>query len=147
MDQSNWASLLPQAAFSYNNSNKQSISMSPFTATTGQDANSGYMVAESTIPAKFEVPRATDIKARMESVQLRLQACLELAQEYYKKYADEHRRGADEFNIGDEVLLSGKNIKSLMPTPKLDGKYYGPYYIEKKISDVAYQLQLPHCHK
>ena len=49
-----------------------------------------------------------------------------------------------EFNIGDEVLLSSKNIKFKHPgSKKLLPKFIGPYTVLDKISSVAYKLSLP----
>eukprot|EP00983_Pelagomonas_calceolata_P063720 1147847-Pelagomonas_calceolata.AAC.1 len=56
-------------------------------------------------------------------------AALEAARQRQKKYADAKRRGIS-FNIGDEVLLSSKNIRLFNPgTPKLLPKWLGPFTI------------------
>ena len=49
-----------------------------------------------------------------------------------------------EFNVGAMVLLHSKNLR--LPsklTKKFAQKYIGPYKIVKKISAVAYELELP----
>ena len=48
-----------------------------------------------------------------------------------------------EFITGQKVWLEGSNLKRASGTPKLSPKRYGPFPIQKKISHVAYQLQIP----
>ncbi len=43
---------------------------------------------------------------------------------------------------GDQVWLEGRNL-SIAGNKKLSPKRYGPFLITKKISPVAYKLQLP----
>ena len=64
-------------------------------------------------------------------------------QEHQKHYTDNKRR-ATEFNIGDEVLLSMKNLSPMMTTSgshKLGVLYIGPFKIIKKFAS-SYELQL-----
>jgi hypothetical protein len=44
----------------------------------------------------------------------------------------------------DRVWLKGTNLKTTHPTAKLAPKRYGPFTITKRISDVVFQLELPH---
>ena len=69
--------------------------------------------------------------------------CTADAQQRQKTYADQKRQEA-EFDVGQQVLLSSKNIRFLGPiTAKLMPKWMGPYTISKRIRKVAYQLDLP----
>ncbi|TPX39388.1 hypothetical protein SeLEV6574_g07250 [Synchytrium endobioticum] len=119
-EQDNWASLLPQAQFSYNNSYHESIGMSPNMAVYGQGARLGNIIDDSTIPVKYDVPEASRIKARMALVQERLQHSLQQAQGHYKHFANLTRRQELEFSIGDEIMIDTKII-----------------------SPVAFEIQLP----
>src|SRR5712691_9229179 len=49
----------------------------------------------------------------------------------------------DQFGEGDTVWLEAKNLTLPYQTRKLAPKCHGPFTITKKISPVAYQLQLP----
>ena len=49
----------------------------------------------------------------------------------------------DQFAIDDRVWLEAKNLKLPYQTPKLAPKRHGPFTITKRVSPVAYQLQLP----
>jgi hypothetical protein len=68
------------------------------------------------------------------------------AQRHQTTYANEHRQHL-EFNVGDKVLLSTKNIEMSIdrncPTKKLLPKYCGLYMIIKKMSSLVYKLDLP----
>jgi hypothetical protein len=44
----------------------------------------------------------------------------------------------------DRVWLEATNLKTTHPTTKLAPKRYGPFTITKKVSEVVFQLELPH---
>ncbi|OIT30780.1 hypothetical protein A4A49_12843 [Nicotiana attenuata] len=71
---------------------------------------------------------------------------LEKAQHRMKFYAD-RKRTERELELGDWVYLKLQPYKqasiALRSNLKLTSKYYGPYQVIKKISQVAYELQLP----
>ena len=69
-------------------------------------------------------------------------ANIEKAQEYQKSYADKKRLPIP-FNVGDKVLVSNRNIKSLRPKKKLDWKYVGPGTITAQIGPSAFKVDLP----
>lgn len=70
-------------------------------------------------------------------------ACLKRAQDRQKTYADT-KRAEVTFKVGDNVLLSTKNITLRAPgSKKLAPKYIGPFPVVAKINDVAYKLELP----
>ena len=49
----------------------------------------------------------------------------------------------DSYQIGDKVWLEAKHLALPYQTPKLAPKRHGPFTIIKRVSPVAYQLQLP----
>jgi hypothetical protein len=49
----------------------------------------------------------------------------------------------NQYHIGDQVWLEGKNLRFPHQATKLNPKHYGPFRVIKEISPVAYQLQLP----
>jgi hypothetical protein len=62
-----------------------------------------------------------------------------------KYYNNRHLK--HEFNVGDKVYLSTKNIKTKRPKTKLDNKMAGPYsVIEVMPSRLAYRLDLKGNH-
>ncbi|MGH3053950.1 MAG: chromo domain-containing protein, partial [Gaiellaceae bacterium] len=69
--------------------------------------------------------------------------CLEAAQQRQKHYADKRRRPA-EFAVGNEVLLSTRNITLKGPgTKKLMPRFIGPFKVVRRVADAAYELELP----
>ena len=66
------------------------------------------------------------------------------AQEQMKRRVDKARR-AEEWTVGDKVLLSTRNLRTFAPhlPPKLKRRYVGPFTIVKVVSPVAFRLDLP----
>jgi len=70
---------------------------------------------------------------------------LEKAQEEIKKYIDRKRREVNEYNVGDLVMLSTKDLKYQMigrRTEKLTERFVGPYKVKKIISANTVELEL-----
>ena len=57
--------------------------------------------------------------------------------------ANKTRSAARDFQPGDLVWLSLKNVKSLRPSRKLDYKNAGPFKVLKAIGKYAFRLELP----
>ena len=82
----------------------------------------------------------------MKEIQEEAKAALGKAQEEIKKYADRKRGEANEYKIGDLVMLSTKDLKYQMTgrrTEKLMKRFVGPYKVKKIISENAVKLELP----
>jgi hypothetical protein len=136
--QSNWATLLPQAEFAYNNSYHSAIRRSPFYATFGFNPRMDFLpVSDISVP--FADARIREIQDTQELLKHELVQAKESA----KRFADRSRLPAPMFSVGDFVWLSRKNIKTLRPASKLDFKRLGPFKITQKISDIVFKLQLP----
>ncbi|TPX33406.1 hypothetical protein SeLEV6574_g08385 [Synchytrium endobioticum] len=142
-DQNDWVENLPQAEFAYNNSYHYSIGMSPFFAVTGQDARMGNLTLTTTQEPSWRVPEAQRIKEHFDRVHRHLQSHLENAQSRYKEYADSQRRTGNVYKMGDEVMISTKNVRTERPTKKLEYRWMGPYRVKKQISSVNYEVELP----
>ena len=144
--QDDWDEYLAAAEFAINNTYHDSIGTTPFRLWTGRDPNLPVTVA------KGKVPNAAAFADLMIQGLADAKKCLEAARQRQKAYADTKRRHI-EFQEGEEVLLSTKNINLRMPadgTKKLLPRWIGPFPIAKtqngtrgKISDVAYRLVLP----
>ena len=59
-----------------------------------------------------------------------------------KKNADQHRRAVD-YTVGDAVLLNTRYLRFKKRPRKLQRRFVGPFEIKRKISSVAYELELP----
>ena len=141
--QNNWADLLPFAEFSYNNSLQQSINQTPFFANYGFNPKAHPEIPSNEKPTAAE-KRVIDIN---ENIKL-LKENLNKAKETYKKYADQTRMDPPEFEVGDNVWLL-KGISTKNRKKKLSNQFLGPFKIMKKVSNLAYELDLPQkmrCH-
>ena len=89
---------------------------------------------------------AKEFAERMKRIQEEAQAVLKRVQEEMKKQADRQRGEAEEYRVGDLVLLSTKDLKWQMEgrrTEKLMERFVGPYKIKRVISTNAVELELP----
>ena len=71
---------------------------------------------------------------------------LRKAQEEMKKQANRHREKVEEYQIGDMVLLSTRDLKWQMVgrrTDKLTERFVEPYRMKGIISSNAIELDLP----
>ena len=80
----------------------------------------------------------------MKTALIDAQSNLSTAQRGMKRAVDKKRR-AEQFNIGDEVVLSTANLRTNCPhlPPKVKARWLGPFRIQKTVSPVAYGLDLP----
>ena len=68
------------------------------------------------------------------------------SQEEMKRQADRSRKEAEEYRVGDKVLISTKDFSmKLMKrvTKKLMEKFIGPYVVRKIVLENAVELELP----
>ena len=144
----NWVILLSTAEFAYNSRVHVSIGMSPFEADLGYCPRG---VAEHVFDKIVGTKSKSDIfilGQRQQVVLEKLKESLLSAQSRMKLYYDRNRP-IQEFNIGDQVLISSKNlnvehlgiIKS--GTTKFGPLWIGPYPVIKKTSIDTYRLQIP----
>jgi len=137
-EQNNWVSLLPVAEFAYNNSVTADTGLSPFYANYGFNPN-------ATNPAAVDIlnPASKVYAHWMHTVHDEARKGLETAQEWMRRYADPSRKEAPAYQVGDLVMLNGRNIQTRRPSRMMDHKNHGPFQIEKLISPLAAPLTLP----
>jgi len=133
-----WVRLLPMAEFVYNNSTTTGNGMSPFYAYYG-------FHPAAMDPATMEpLNPASQVYAHwMHTVYDESRRGLENVQERMHRYTDPARKEPPAYQVGDLVMLNGRNIKTRRPSKKLDHKNHGPFQIEKIISPLAVCLTLP----
>ncbi|TPX46921.1 hypothetical protein SeLEV6574_g02941 [Synchytrium endobioticum] len=102
-----------------------------------------HLGMEGEVMINSRVPEATKLKGHFDTIYKHLQYHLEKARDLHKYNADKHRTSQPTYNLGDEVMLSTKNIRTERSTKKLDYKWIGPYYIKRQINPVTYELELP----
>jgi transposase InsO family protein len=152
-EQDNWARLLPQAEFAYNNSEHQGIGTTPFCMAYGIDPSLGIWpnkdleTREQRLKRRIS-PKAEEIATKLVEIRANASKCLEKARAYQIKYLNEDKEGNPirnnvKFGIGDMVYLDARNISTKRPKKKLDYKYFGPYKVLEQIGTQAYKLDLP----
>jgi len=137
-EQDDWVHLLPMAEFAYNNSTTTGNGMSPFYANYG--FHPVAMNPASTEPLN---PVSQVYAHWMHTVHDESQKGLEDAQERMRRYTDATRKEPPAYQVGDLVMLNGRNIKTRCPSKKLDHKNDGHFQIKKIVSPLAVRLTLP----
>jgi hypothetical protein len=137
-EQDDWVSLLPMAEFAYNNSVTAGTGLSPFYANYGFNPTATNPAAENSLH-----PASKVYAHWMHTVHQEARKGLEAAQERMRKYANPDRKEAPDYQVGDLVILNGRNIQTRRPSRKLDHKNHGPFQIEKIVSPLAVKLTLP----
>jgi len=136
-EQDNWARLLPIAEFAYNNSIRIGNGMSPFYA------NYGFHPAAVNPPTSEPFNPVSTVYAHwMQMVHEESHEGLEAAQERMQRYMNTKRKEPTAYQVGDMVMLSGRNIKMHRPLKKLDHKNHGPFQIKKIVSPLVVRLTL-----
>ena len=143
--QEQWPEWLGTAEFAYNNKVHTGTKMLPFKTNNGQDPRMGFELRKK---GKFE--EANKFVERIQEIQREAKVALVKVQKDMKKYVDRHREEAEEYQVGDLVLLSTKDLKYQMVgrrTEKLTERFVGPYKVKAIISMNAIELELPNSIK
>ena len=133
-----WDKSLPYAEFSYNNSYRASLKMSPFEALYGRKCRTP-LYWDQTGERQFFGPEI--IQEAEEQVWM-IRENLRTAQSRQKSYVDTQRRLL-EFKEGDHVYLKVSPIQGMRRFKvkgKLSPRFIGPFLILKRVGEVAYQL-------
>lgn len=140
IEQNDWDEHLICAEIAYNNSIHASTNETPYYLNSGQHPNLALLSSNA-----FNNASNASVKELLEQMHSRIEhakQCLQQAQDRQSQYVNEHRSDV-RFKVGDMVMLSTSNLKSLDQVPKLLSKWLGPYPVKRVISPVAYELDLP----
>jgi len=139
--QSNWSEWLATAEFAFNNKVHTATKMSPFQVNYGREPRMGFDIRKKGKNEKAE-EFVKEMKERHEDTR----AALVRSQEEMKKQADRSRKEAEEYRVGDKVLISTKDFSAELmkrATKKLTEKFIGPYVVKKIILENMVELELP----
>ena len=111
--QDEWVSWLPLAQFSYNAKKQLCTEKSPFEVTRSYQPKMGFEQRATKAPA------AEELTKQMEETLEQTKENIEKAKAHMKRQADKHRSQAPDYEIGDKVWLSTKNLKLTCASKKL----------------------------
>jgi hypothetical protein len=140
-DKLGWDKRLPYSEFSYNNSYRASLKMSPFKALYGRNCITPLHWDQPSERQVFGLEILLEAEENIRMVRENLKA----AQSRQRSYADNRRRELS-FEVGDYVYLKVSTIRGTNRfgvKGKLAPRYIRPYQIQARRGEVAYQLSLP----
>ena len=118
-----------------------STQTTPFKANYGQDPRMGFKERK-----KGKYKGVKKFIEKMKEIQEEARAVLGKVQEEMKKYADRKKGKANDYKVGDLVMLNTKDLKYQMVgrrTEQLTERFVGPYKVKKIVSSNAVELELP----
>ena len=137
--QKDWPEWLAATEFIVNNKVYMATKVLPFMENYGKELRMG-----GDIRRKGKVESATEFVERMKKVHEEAEAALNKTQEEIKRYVDRGRKKTENWEKGNRVLLSTKDLVfKERPTKKLMERYVGPYVIEEVVLSNAVKLRLP----
>ncbi|XP_039056733.1 uncharacterized protein LOC120199783 [Hibiscus syriacus] len=132
--------LLPQAELWYNTNYHTTLQMTPFEALYGYKPPNLHWSGESRVDA------VQSLMQHRDQLNLFLREQLLKASNRMKQMVDKSCTDR-EFQVGDEVYLKLQPYRhtslALRKNLKLAARFFGPYKIQKRISQVTYKLDLP----
>ena len=136
--QNNWSEWLAMAEFAFNNKVYTATKISPFQANYRRELRMGFDIRK-----KGKNVKAEEFARKNRHEEARL--ALVKAQEEIKKQTDRNKKKAEEYKMGDRVLISTKDFAAeLMKrvTKKLTEKFIGPYMVKKIVLENVVELEL-----
>ena len=148
-EQDNWVQLLPAAEFAYNKSQHAVTGQSPFMLAFNKEPNFPDGLPEPV--SEGGNSHAIHPEASSKAEQYRKSVAeaaerLRTAQGQAAKYYNA-KHLPRQYLVGEQVLLSSKNIETKRPFKKLDDKFLGPFRVAEAIGKQAYRLELPQSMK
>ena len=114
---------------------------SPFQVNYGREPRIGFDIRK-----KGKNKKAEEFVREMKERHEETRAALVKSQEEMKGQADKNRKEAEEYRVGDKVLISTKDFSAELikrATKKLIEKFIGPYVVKKIVLENVVELELP----
>jgi hypothetical protein len=134
-----WDEHLTAAEIAVNSSKQSSTEFSPFRLNYGHEMNLPLDLAVSS-QSPGRNPAAVDAIQSMHKDLEQAKKNISAAQQKQAHYANQHRRLADSFKVGDRVML---NTENLSHWGKLMSKFVGPFRVTAVRPDKMVELDLP----
>lgn len=145
-EQNDWPYWLRWAEFSYNNAEQSSLKCSPLQFVYAMDVRRPGDIVDEVAKRggkiqEPDVPAVTERMKKLTQMRERLRENLREAVAYQARYYNRKHRPRN-FEVGDEVMLMAKNLRTIRPKKKYAARFVGPFKIEEKIGRQAYRLAL-----
>ena len=142
-DHATWDLYLKQVEFAYNNSTHESSGYTPLFLNWLQHPNVPASLNNAPRLVPTDAASVQNFTSTLARVMQHAKSCLAVARNRQKQYAD-RKRSELILAVGQMVMLDSRNV-TLKGTgsTKLNPKFVGPFKVLRKISDVAYQIDLP----
>lgn len=136
-----WDRLLPYLLFAYREVPQASIGFSSFELLYGRTVRGPLDVVKESWEANKKSNE--NVVSYILAVQDKLAAMADLVMENMKKAQDKQKYWYDR-NARETTLEPGERVLVLLPTSsnKLLAQWQGPYMVEKRISNVTYQVDM-----
>jgi len=132
---------LATVEFAFNNK-VYTVTKTPlFQVNYGRELRMGFDIRK-----KGKNEKAEEFVKEMKERHEEARVALVKSQKEIKRQADRNRKEAEEYRVGDKVLISTKDfLMELMKRvmKKLTEKFIGPYVVKKIVSENAVELELP----
>jgi RNase H-like domain found in reverse transcriptase/Reverse transcriptase (RNA-dependent DNA polymerase)/Integrase zinc binding domain/Integrase core domain len=142
--QDNWSELIPLIDRAQLTLPHSSIGMSPYQLLYGKEPRNSWdwnLPTPTNPREKLNFEEARIVAERMKKAWELAQSNMGKAQARMINSTNPHRRPPD-WEVGDKVYLSTKNLKTLRPSRKLADKWQGPFEVLEKVG-YSYRLRLP----
>ncbi|UYV83886.1 hypothetical protein LAZ67_X000509, partial [Cordylochernes scorpioides] len=139
LDQKNWDEMLPFITFAYNTARQESTGFTPFFLVHGREA-------ETTLDTIFPYSSASEGEEFIQLVASRAEEARQIARHHIFKAQETNKLNYDARHKG-KVYQPGDLVWIFTPirrvglSEKLLRRYFGPYKVIKKISDVTYEVE------
>lgn len=140
--QDNWQQLLPVAMMAINGRTSSVTGFSPFFATHGYNIEPIEVDEPLRTNGKTPIAKGETFIQRLRETTEMAQTMIGAAQEKYEMYSNRNRQASEQFQIGDKVWLSLKNIITDRPCKKLDWKN-AKYTVTELVGSHAVRLDTP----
>ena len=127
------------AEFQYNNHIHSSTQQPPFFLESGRLPQMGFEPNQH--PSQIE--SVNEFTEQMKNTLEEAKAALVKSKDDMARYYNQRRTPAPDYKPGDKVYLDASDISTTRPSRKLSHRRLGPFTVERKIGNGAYQLQLP----
>lgn len=140
VEQDDWSLWISLAEYAYNDSVHSTTGMTPFFACYGFHPQGADWPDRSL--GDGESPKGLQMATKLIEVRAECARKIKAANKYQEELQNRSRKELV-LEVGDQVYVNSRHIKSFRPKKKLDWKYLGPGTVIEKISDVAYRVDLP----